>query len=232
MPDARSSFWNGATQGGSNADNVLADAYVKGVGRGGGINWADGLAAMLTDADVVPPNNNDPRDPSGSTAEGRGALPDWLKYGFITPSFGRSVSRAVEYSVNDYAVYAVASALGLDTATVYLDRSRNWRNHWNRDVSSLGFSGFVMPRTTSGFISQDPLSCGGCYWSDYCEYRPSPSLKPACLHVLEEAGEQVTLTHRQTTKPSPGSTPSMPITTLTHSSATPGASLHSYRVSR
>ena len=31
MPDARSSNFNGATQGGSNADNVLADAYVKGV---------------------------------------------------------------------------------------------------------------------------------------------------------------------------------------------------------
>lgn len=166
LPDARSSFWNGAVQGGSNADNVLADAYVKGVR--GAIDWTDALSAMLTDAEVVPPNNNDPRDPTGSTAEGRGALPDWLEYGFITPSYGRSVSRAVEYSVNDFAVYTVAAGEGLDNATVYLNRSRNWRNHWDESVESLGFYGFMVPRTVDGFtIAQDPLSCGGCYWGDF-----------------------------------------------------------------
>lgn len=55
MPDARSSNYNGRSQGGSNADNVLADAYVKGVR--GKINWQDGYAAMRTDAEVVPPNS-------------------------------------------------------------------------------------------------------------------------------------------------------------------------------
>lgn len=34
-------------------------------------------------------------------------------------------------------------------------------------MTALGFSGFVGPRNTSGFLSQDPLSCGGCYWRDY-----------------------------------------------------------------
>ncbi|KAE8861847.1 hypothetical protein PTNB73_07401 [Pyrenophora teres f. teres] len=53
MPDARSSNYNGRVQGGSNADNVLADAYIKGVR--GAINWTDGFSAMLTDAEVVPP---------------------------------------------------------------------------------------------------------------------------------------------------------------------------------
>lgn len=55
MPDARSSNFNGRSQGGSNADNVLADAYVKGVR--GKVNWQDGYAAMRTDAEVVPPNS-------------------------------------------------------------------------------------------------------------------------------------------------------------------------------
>ena len=92
--DARSSFWNGAVQGGSNSDTVFADAYVKGVR--GNVDWTAAYAAIVKNAEVVPLNNNDPRDPSSSTKEGRGALPDWLQYGFITPNFGRSVSRAVE----------------------------------------------------------------------------------------------------------------------------------------
>ncbi len=94
LPDARSSFFNGATQGGSNADNVLADAYVKGVR--GAVDWESGFAAMRTDAETVPENNNDPRDRSSSTKEGRGALPDWLEFGYITTKYGRSVSRAIE----------------------------------------------------------------------------------------------------------------------------------------
>lgn len=34
-------------------------------------------------------------------------------------------------------------------------------------MTALGFSGFLGPRNTSGFISQNPISCGGCYWADY-----------------------------------------------------------------
>lgn len=172
MPDARSSNFNGATQGGSNSDNVLADAYVKGVR--GAVNWTTGYQAMVKNAEVVPVNNNDPRDNSSSTKEGRGALPDWLQYGYITPKYGRSVSRAVEYSFNDFSLSQVATGLGLkDDATKYLKRSRNWINHWNQKTTSLGFNGFLVPRSTAGFIKQDPLSCGGCYWGDaYYEALP------------------------------------------------------------
>jgi putative alpha-1,2-mannosidase len=52
MPDARSSNFNGASQGGSNSDNILADAYVKGVR--GAVNWNDGYQAMLKNAEVTP----------------------------------------------------------------------------------------------------------------------------------------------------------------------------------
>ncbi|KAH8203119.1 hypothetical protein TruAng_002752 [Truncatella angustata] len=167
MPDARSSFFNGATQGGSNADNVLADAYVKGVR--GAIDWDDAYSAMVTDAETVPPKNNDPRDLSSSTKEGRGALPDWLKYGYITTTYGRSVSRAIEYAGNDFGLYQVASGLGrVDDAAKYLSRSRNWRNQWNTDMVYENFTGFLGPiDPNGGFIDQDPASCGGCYWGNY-----------------------------------------------------------------
>ncbi|KAI1383152.1 glycoside hydrolase family 92 protein [Hypoxylon trugodes] len=173
LPDARSSFFNGATQGGSNADNILADAYVKGVR--GAINWDDAYSAMVTDAETVPPNNNDSRDKSSSTKEGRGALPDWIDHGYITTKYGRSVSRAIEYAGNDFGLYQVAKGLGKgDDAQKYLNRSRNWRNQWNPDLEALGFSGFLGPIDEDGnFQDQDPLSCGGCYWGDdYYEALP------------------------------------------------------------
>ncbi|KAH6620075.1 alpha-1,2-mannosidase family protein [Boeremia exigua] len=167
MPDARSSNFNGRVQGGSNADNVLADAYVKGVR--GAVDWEDGFGAMRTDAEVAPPLDIiDPRAPEASTKEGRGALPDWLQYGYITPRFTRAVSRAVEYSTNDFGLYQVAVGLGKSKeAVTYFNRSRNWRNHWNPNATSEGHSGFVVPRQANGsFVAQDPKDCGGCYWGD------------------------------------------------------------------
>ena len=166
MPDARSSNYNGRVQGGSNADNVLADAYIKGVR--GAINWTDGFSAMLTDAELVPPNNHDPQAPDSSTKQGRGALPDWLAYGYITPTFSRAVSRAVEYSTNDFALHQVASGLQKSAeSSTYLFRSRNWRNHWNPAATSYSHTGFLVPRLANGsFVPQDPATCGGCYWAD------------------------------------------------------------------
>ena len=168
LPDGRSSNSNGRTEGGSNADSVLADAYAKGVR--GAVNWTDGYQAMVKDAEVVPPNNNDPFAPDGSTKEGRGALPDWKQYGYITSRFSRAVSRAIEYSANDFGLSQVAAGLGnTKDANKYLNSSRNWRNHWNPDVSSFGFKGFISPLLPSGRFESgfDPAQCnlhGSCGW--------------------------------------------------------------------
>ena len=173
LPDGRSSNYNGRIQGGSNADNVLADARVKGVS--GGVNWNDAYAAMLTDAEVVPPNNpKDPQAPDSSTRQGRGALDDWKTLGLITTKYSRSVSRASEYAVNDFCVAQVAKSLGRAADhTKYAGRSKNWRNHWDRRMAVFGFSGFLSPviANSSGGGSfpqtpQNPLSCDGCYWKD------------------------------------------------------------------
>lgn len=70
-------------------------------------------------------------------------------------------------SVNDFGLYQVAKGLGKKKdADKYLNRARFWRNHWNQGLTSLGFSGFLGPRDGEGFLAQDPLSCGGCYWGD------------------------------------------------------------------
>lgn len=122
MPDGRSHNTNGRVQGGSNADNVLADAYVKGLQ--GGINWTDGYLAMKTNAEVQPYNNFDFEDPSGSTKEGRGALQDWKQYGFVTPTQGRCISKTVDYSMNDFSLSQVAMGEEPEDVALYLNRSR------------------------------------------------------------------------------------------------------------
>ncbi|KAL4865489.1 hypothetical protein BDV12DRAFT_211057 [Aspergillus spectabilis] len=199
LPDGRSSNYNGRTQGGSNADNVLADAYVKGVR--GAINWEDGYQAMVTDAEVTPPNSPvDSMAPDSSTKEGRGALPDWIELGYITPQFSRAVSRAVEYACNDFALYQVASGLEIEKdAEKYLNRSRNWENHWNPDQRSLGFSGFVVPRDTDGFIETDPLHNSG-YWADPYYQANSWAYSLTSIHdmehIIELAGGKQTMLER------------------------------------
>lgn len=77
-------------------------------------------------------------------------------------------------SVNDFALYQVALGMGhTRDAEKYLDRSRNWRNHWNEDMSALNHTGFLGPRDEQGkFLGQDPLSCGGCYWGNDCKSMP------------------------------------------------------------
>ncbi|CZT44350.1 uncharacterized protein RSE6_04505 [Rhynchosporium secalis] len=111
MPDGRSSNHNSRTHGGTNVDNVSADACVKNFR--GQVNLSDRYAAMVKDAEITPPNTNYPdlMALDSSTKKGRGALPDWLKYGFIIPNFSRAVSRAVEYAYNDFTLYQVVKGL-------------------------------------------------------------------------------------------------------------------------
>ncbi|KAJ9396215.1 CAZyme family GH92 [Paecilomyces variotii] len=147
LPDGRSGNWNGLVQGGSNADNVLADAYVKGLR--GAINWTDGYAAMKKDAEVIPYNTYDPTDYTASTKEGRGALGDWKELGYVSQDRNtRCISRTVEYSLNDFALSQVAAGEVPEDQQKYLKRSANWQNIWDHNVTSLAVPweySFVIP---------------------------------------------------------------------------------------
>lgn len=169
LPDGRSGNWNGLVQGGSNADNVLADAYVKGLR--GAINWTDGYAAMKKDAEVVPYNTYDPTDYTASTKEGRGALADWLELGYVSQDRNtRCISRTVEYSLNDFALSQVAAGVMPEDQQKYLKRSAGWQRIWDHNVTSLNFTGFLAPKFSNGQFNTshyDPLICYGCEWMDY-----------------------------------------------------------------
>ncbi|TVY68627.1 putative secreted glycosidase [Lachnellula suecica] len=177
MPDARSGNYNGRVQGGSNADNVLADAYIKGLSAPEfNINWEDGYAAMKTNAELVPYNTFDAGDPTGSVKEGRGALPDWLSLGFVSlydsmagTGFGRSISRTVEYGLNDFALSQVAKDLAPQDYAKYFNRSAGWQHIWQHNLTSLNLTGFLAPLYANGTRdpTYSPLNCGvWCSWSD------------------------------------------------------------------
>lgn len=173
-------------QGGTHADMVLADAFVKsavspsgekGLGElGASIDWEVAYSAMVKDANVLPIRNMDSAAFDGATKEGRGALDEYLPLHFITRNHTRSISRGVEYPQNDYAVYSVAKGLGKNSTELatYEDRATWWQNQWNptanTSLAGVGnFTGFPGARNSDGswnYTAYDPLTCGGCGWGD------------------------------------------------------------------
>ena len=140
MPDARSGNCNGRTQGGSNAEIVIADAFVKGLK---GIDYELALQAMLKDATVDPGGNHE--------AEGRGGLREYLELGYVPWGIDRAGNRTVEYSYCDYAIATVAKGLGKEELyRHYLKQSGNWKNLWRDDYRHSGAQGFIMPRNAQG----------------------------------------------------------------------------------
>jgi len=167
LPDGRSGNYNGLVQGGSNADNVLADAYVKGLR--GAINWTEGYAAVKKDADVLPFYDENPVDPQGSLKEGRGALDDWIPLGYVSADRNtRAVSKTVEYSLNDFAVSQIAAGEAPGDRELYLRRSAGWQLSWDPEATARNFTGFVMPRFSNGSFHKtyNITNCGDCNWSD------------------------------------------------------------------
>ncbi|KAL4790206.1 glycosyl hydrolase family 92-domain-containing protein [Aspergillus venezuelensis] len=165
LPDCRMSLCKGYTQGGSNADVVLADAYVKGLSDG--INWEDGYAAVQRDAE---------EEPYDWSNEGRGGLASWKSLNYIPVEdfdpvgFGtmtRSISRTLEYSYNDFTIAQMARGLNkTGDAERYEQRSRYWQNLFRADQTSFingtdtGFTGFFQPKYLNGTWGyQDPLTC-------------------------------------------------------------------------
>ncbi|WPH01986.1 Hypothetical protein R9X50_00484000 [Acrodontium crateriforme] len=167
MPDGRSGNYNGVVQGGSNADNALADAYVKGLH---GINWTDAYQAMVKDAEVIPYNTFSLVDPTNGIKEGRGALYDWIPLGYISADRStRAVSRSVEYALNDFSLAQVAKGVAPGDVEKYMNRSAQWQNIWAHNHTHKGFTGFLAPRLSTGefnLTDYNPALCGSCEWKD------------------------------------------------------------------
>ena len=179
LPDCHMSMCKGWTQGGSNADVVLVDGYVKNLSSS--IDWELALEAIKTDAE---------KEPLEWSIHGRGGLQSWDKYNYIPYldydplGFGtnsRSVSRTLEYAYNDFCLATLAGGLGKhDDETKYLKSSMNWNNLWKKDQTSFihgndtGFKGFFQPKYLNGTWGfQDPIACSAL--ASFCSLTTNPS---------------------------------------------------------
>jgi len=139
MPEGRSGNSNGRTQGGSNADMLMAEAILKDFK---GVNYEKAYEAMLKDAEVSP--GGDERK------EGRGGLADYNTIGYVSTTFERAGTRTVEYAANDWAIAQCALKLGKkEDYEKYCKRAANWKNLW-KPIESEGAKGFIMPRKSNG----------------------------------------------------------------------------------
>lgn len=178
LPDCRMSLCKGYTQGGSNADVVLTDSYLKNITQD--VDWATGYEALIADAEIEPANWG---------VEGRGSLLHYHSLGYVPTNdtdmsgigpFTRSISRTVEYAYNDFCIAEMAKSMGkTDDYNKYLNRSGNWKNMYLANQTSVlngkdsGFKGFLQPRYwyNQSFGYQDPTLCSplndftGCYLS-------------------------------------------------------------------
>lgn len=179
LPDCHMSLCKGWTQGGSNADIVLVDAYLKNLSTS--IDWDLAFEAIVTDAE---------KEPLEWSMHGRGGLHSWETldyipyldfdpYGFGTNS--RSISRTLEYSYNDFCLAVLAEGLGNEAEhDKYLQRSMNWQNLWKEDQTSFindtdtGFTGFFQPKYLNGTWGfQDPIDCSAL--AGFCSLTDNPS---------------------------------------------------------
>ncbi|GAB1197174.1 hypothetical protein APSETT444_006465 [Aspergillus pseudonomiae] len=171
LPDCRMSLCKGLTQGGSNADVLIAEAYLKGILD---VDWDTAYQAVVKDAEVEPENFN---------VEGRGSLQSWKALGYIpihdsnTTAKGlrtRSISRTVEYAYNDFCIAQMAKHIGHnDDYKKYMKRATNWENIFKPNQASSwrgsNFTGFLQPRNADGtWAYQDPMFCGPYLQPDSC----------------------------------------------------------------
>ncbi len=131
-------------QGGDEADNVIADAYAKGVT---GVDWAGAYDVLKAHADGV-----------GRTADYRSM--GYSPVGERT-TFGRrfhSGSGTLAFAQNDFSAALVADGLGhADDAKRWRARSQNWRNVWDAAAADAGFAGFPRSRRADGTFTADGL---------------------------------------------------------------------------
>lgn len=132
-------------QGGDEIDNVLGEGLIRQVP---GVDWKAAAEVALHNALEV-------RRP-------RYLIDGWFAVNDRSPEpdnqRAKSGSSTVAFALNDFYAARLAAKTGQADLAATLDhRAGNWRNVWNKDATSDGFAGFIMPRYADGrFQPIDP----------------------------------------------------------------------------
>uniref|UniRef100_A0A8H7XU12 Glycoside hydrolase family 92 protein n=1 Tax=Psilocybe cubensis TaxID=181762 RepID=A0A8H7XU12_PSICU len=163
LPECRGATAMHFIQGGTNADPILGEFFVKFSKQAEALNVSptDLYNALLADAEIQSPNWN---------LQGRQA-DLWKQLGYIPQdqfdaggANTKQVSRTLEHAFNDFAISQVAKALGKTAdEQKYLKRAGNFANVWNPNITvpdSPGVLGMMQPRFANGtFNFTDPRHC-------------------------------------------------------------------------
>ena len=146
-----------AGQGGNDVDNVIVDAYLKGVSLKK-YTWEDAYSVLLKSAEQM-------------------RSPEYVKNGFATKN-NRMVSGAsytwrfkpasatLGFALNDKAIANMSLKMG--KIKEYEKRSANWLNMWNPKCESEGFYGFPQTCNEDGTFD-DGFDAHGGYNTDFYE---------------------------------------------------------------
>ncbi|GAA6770405.1 glycoside hydrolase domain-containing protein [Flavobacterium sp. CGRL2] len=142
-------------QGGNNIDNIIADAFVKGVK---GVDWKQAYEVVKFNADNER-NGISYGKPDNSRM--------YKELGWI-PAGKMSCSVTLEYAYNDFCASQMAKSLGSkEDYKKYFDRSTKWINLWDKNAQSNAFNGFIVPKNLDGqFVTIDIKKNWGS-WKDY-----------------------------------------------------------------
>ncbi|KAJ7227841.1 glycosyl hydrolase family 92-domain-containing protein [Mycena haematopus] len=145
------------TQGGSNADNLLSDSFVKGITAG--IDWETGYEAMVKDATVE----------GDFSVQGRGGIAARASHGYVP-----ECSRLLEYAYNDFGIGLVAQGLGkpADTAN-YFKKSGIGSISGTPTPQIPGSRDSSSPGTPMGRGTSIPDHCSPVFGHNDCFLNPS-----------------------------------------------------------
>ncbi len=135
-------------QGGNDIENVIADAYLKGIN---GVDWEDAYRVVKSEAENYRSKQyiEHGYHYSGTEANNGDHYSSRLK-----PS-----SATIGFAYNDYAVAMMAKGLGHEEDyEKYIESSKKWLNNWDENLeSSDGYKGFIHKRAQDGsFANVDP----------------------------------------------------------------------------